>query len=217
MTRRESDGIWEIRLPKDVLKHGDLVKVHVVGANGAHDRIPAYIRRLVQDEETHGFSGQVWAPDEEYDWENTSPLASLGAPRIYEAHVGMATEENRVGTYREFADDVLPRISRLGYNVVQLMAIAEHPYYGSFGYHVANFYAPASRCGTPEDLKYLIDTAHGLGLAGDALASGSVQAVGFDEAERDVSVQRGVVGEVYKLFAAFAEEGLHLVAAVGES
>ncbi|MCL4169670.1 UNVERIFIED_CONTAM: hypothetical protein GTU68_021396, partial [Idotea baltica] len=77
----------------------------------------------------------------------------------------MATEENRVGTYREFADEVLPRIARLGYNVVQLMAIAEHPYYGSFGYHVANFFAPASRCGTPEDLKYLVDSAHGLGLA----------------------------------------------------
>ncbi len=162
MTRLE-EGIWEVRLPADVLKHGDLVKVHVVGANGAHDRIPAYIRRLVQDEETHSFSGQVWAPEEKYKWRND--LATLDAPRIYEAHVGMATEENRVGTYREFADEVLPRISRLGYNVVQLMAIAEHPYYGSFGYHVANFFAPASRCGTPEDLKYLIDTAHGLGIA----------------------------------------------------
>ena len=159
------DGIWEARLPAEVLKHGDLVKVHIVGANGAHDRIPAYIRRLVQDEETHAFSGQLWAPEKEYEWENESPLASLGAPRIYEAHVGMATEENRVGTYREFPDEVLPRISKLGYNVVQLMAVAEHPYYGSFGYHVANFFAPTSRCGTPEDLKYLIDTAHGLGIA----------------------------------------------------
>ena len=162
MTQLE-EGIWEVRLPADVLKHGDLVKLHVVGANGAHDRIPAYIRRLVQDEETHAFSGQVWAPEEKHKWRNDLP--TLDAPRIYEAHVGMATEENRVGTYREFADDVLPRIAKLGYNVVQLMAIAEHPYYGSFGYHVANFFAPASRCGTPEDLKYLIDTAHGLGIA----------------------------------------------------
>ena len=162
MTSME-EGIWEVRLPAEVLKHGDLVKVHVIGANGAHDRIPAYIRRLVQDEETHAFSGQVWAPEEEYEWQNEIP--SVAAPRIYEAHVGMAAEENRVGTYREFADDVLPRISKLGYNAVQLMAIAEHPYYGSFGYHVANFFAPASRSGTPEDLKYLIDTAHGLGIA----------------------------------------------------
>ncbi|YCM44100.1 alpha amylase C-terminal domain-containing protein [Verrucomicrobiaceae bacterium 227] len=158
------NGIWEIKLPKEVLKHGDLVKVHVVGANGAMDRIPAYIRRVVQDEATHDFSGQIWSPAEEYPWKNLPP-AQIKAPRIYEAHVGMATEQNRVGTYREFADDVLPRIARLGYNVVQLMAIAEHPYYGSFGYHVANFFAPSSRCGTPEDLKYLIDTAHGYGIA----------------------------------------------------
>ncbi|MDA7647063.1 alpha amylase C-terminal domain-containing protein, partial [Akkermansiaceae bacterium] len=84
---------------------------------------------------------------------------------VYEAHVGMATEDFRVGTYREFAEQVLPRLARLGYNVVQLMAVAEHPYYGSFGYHVANYFAPSSRCGSAEDLKYLIDTAHGMGIA----------------------------------------------------
>lgn len=157
------DGVWELCLPSEALEHGDLVKVHIVGANGAHDRIPVYIRRVVQDKETHGFSGQVWSPPK-FQWKHTAPKA-IKAPRIYEAHVGMATEEQRVGTYREFADEVLPRISKLGYNVVQLMAVAEHPYYGSFGYHVANFFAPSSRCGSPEDLKYLIDTAHGLGIA----------------------------------------------------
>ena len=164
LKRVSANGIWEVRLPADVLKHGDLVKVHVVGANGAMDRIPAYIRRVVQDKETHDFSGQVWSPGEDFPWKNQAP-GEVKAPRIYEAHVGMATEQNRVGTYREFADDILPRIARLGYNVIQLMAIAEHPYYGSFGYHVANFFAPSSRCGTPEDLKYLIDTAHGYGIA----------------------------------------------------
>lgn len=164
LNRMSANGIWEVRLPADVLKHGNLVKVHVVGANGAMDRIPAYIRRVVQDEETHDFSGQVWSPGEDFPWKNQAP-GEVKAPRIYEAHVGMATEQNRVGTYREFADDILPRIARLGYNVIQLMAIAEHPYYGSFGYHVANFFAPSSRCGTPEDLKYLIDTAHGYGIA----------------------------------------------------
>lgn len=164
MERVTSNGVWEVRVPKSELKHGDLIKVHVVGANGAMDRIPAYIRRVVQDEETHDFSGQVWSPEEEYPWKNLPP-AQVKAPRIYEAHVGMATEKHQVGTYREFADDVLPRVARLGYNVLQLMAIAEHPYYGSFGYHVANFFAPSSRCGTPEDLKYLIDTAHGYGIS----------------------------------------------------
>jgi len=164
MTRTEREGVWEVRIPEEDLSHGDLVKVHVVGANGAMDRIPTHIRRVVQNEETHDFSGQVWSPVESYPWKNLPP-SKIKAPRIYEAHVGMATEEHRVGTYREFADQVLPRVARLGYNVVQLMAVAEHPYYGSFGYHVANFFAPSSRCGTPEDLKYLIDTAHGYGMA----------------------------------------------------
>lgn len=162
--RRSKDlGVWEIRLPRDALKHGDLYKIHIVGANGAHDRIPSHARFLVQDEETKLFAAQVQdAP--EYQWRNPAP-GEVKSPRIYEAHVGMATEEHRVGSYREFADEVLPRIARLGYNVVQLMAIAEHPYYGSFGYHVANYFAPSSRCGPPEDLKYLIDQAHGLGIS----------------------------------------------------
>ncbi|MDB4425568.1 alpha amylase C-terminal domain-containing protein, partial [Akkermansiaceae bacterium] len=118
---------------------------------------------VVQDEETKEFSAQV-QDSSEYSWENTAP-AAVQHPKVYEAHVGMATEDFRVGTYREFAEQVLPRLARLGYNVVQLMAVAEHPYYGSFGYHVANYFAPSSRCGSAEDLKYLIDTAHGMGIA----------------------------------------------------
>lgn len=86
------------------------------------------------------------------------------APRIYEAHVGMSSAEPRINSYREFADDVLPRIKANNYNAVQLMAIMEHSYYASFGYHVTNFFAASSRSGTPEDLKYLIDKAHSLGL-----------------------------------------------------
>ena len=88
-----------------------------------------------------------------------------GGLRIYEAHVGMAQEEGKVGSFNEFTDKILPRIKKLGYNAIQTMAIQEHPYYGSFGYHVSNFYAVSSRFGTPEDLKRLIDTAHGLGIA----------------------------------------------------
>lgn len=150
-------------MPKEAIREGMKYKVHVVGANGAHDRIPSHSRLVVQDDESKAFSAEV-PGQEDYRWQNAAPGPVKG-PRIYEAHVGMATEEHRVGTYREFADDILPRIAKLGYNVVQLMAVAEHPYYGSFGYHVANYFAPSSRCGSPEDLKYLIDTAHGLGMA----------------------------------------------------
>ena len=161
------DGVWELRLPEDSLPHGSRVKVHVVGAdNVARDRIPAWIRYTQQDPATFDYSGVIWAPEQPYKWRNTrwNP-ANVKVPFIYEAHIGMAGEEERVHSYREFADNVLPRVAELGYNVVQLMAIQEHPYYGSFGYHVSSFFAPCNRFGTPEDLKYLIDTAHGLGIA----------------------------------------------------
>jgi 1,4-alpha-glucan branching enzyme len=77
----------------------------------------------------------------------------------------MAVEREGVGTYDEFRRFVLPRIVDAGYNTVQLMAIMEHPYYGSFGYHVSSFFAASSRFGPVEDLKRLIDDAHGAGLA----------------------------------------------------
>lgn len=163
---REDDGTWRATLPGDALKHGDLVKLHIVGADDSvRDRIPATIHRAVQDEQTHDYSGQIWQSDSPYAWKNDFDPSSIDSPLIYEGHVGMSGEEGRLHTYREFADDVLPRIAKLGYNTVQLMAIQEHPYYGSFGYHVSSFFSSCSRFGTPEDLKYLIDTAHGMGIA----------------------------------------------------
>jgi 1,4-alpha-glucan branching enzyme len=159
-------GVWELTLPHDALQHGQQVKLHIIGADGSRrDRIPACIRRAVQDPTTHDYSGQIWAPPVPHVWQHHFDPAALGAPLIYESHVGMGGEEARVHTYREFAESVLPRIAKAGYNTVQLMAVQEHPYYGSFGYHVSSFFAPCSRFGTPEDLKFLIDTAHGLGLA----------------------------------------------------
>jgi 1,4-alpha-glucan branching enzyme len=149
------------------LSHGSKVKVLVVHHNSTiTDRIPAYIRRVVQDAGSHNYSGQLWMPPQPYRWEHENPRDALhGAGlRIYEAHVGMAQEEGKVGTFNEFTEKILPRIKSTGYNTIQLMAIQEHPYYGSFGYHVSNFYAVSSRFGTPEDLKRLIDTAHGMGL-----------------------------------------------------
>ena len=161
------DGCWEVVVADaDGLEHGGKVKVHVVGAAGGEDRIPAYAKRAVQDPESHDFAGQVWCPDEEFAWTDKKFAGrELTSLLIYEAHIGMAGEEERVATYREFADVVLPRVAATGYSAVQLMAIAEHPYYGSFGYHVSNFFAPSSRFGTPEDLKYLVDRAHSLGVA----------------------------------------------------
>ena len=163
---RAENGIWETTLSGDTLKHADKIKLHIAGADdSSRDRIPATIHRCVQDETTNDYAGQIWQPDDSYVRQNDFDPSSLGAPLIYEAHVGMAGEEPRLHTYREFADLVLPRIAKLGYNTIQLMAVQEHPYYGSFGYHVSSFFAACSRFGTPEDLKYLIDTAHGMNIA----------------------------------------------------
>ena len=162
--RDASRGVWELRLPSDAIRHGDLFKLRVYWPDGQGERIPAYARRVVQDEATKIFSAQVWAPAAPYAW-RTDWHRKVCAPRIYEAHVGMAQEDPRVGTYREFLDNVLPRIVRAGYNTLQLMAIQEHPYYGSFGYHVSSLFAASSRFGTPEDLKALVDAAHAAGLA----------------------------------------------------
>ncbi len=163
-------GVWEIFLPNKIyskkLIHGSLVKVRVESQIGGLDRIPAFIRRAIQDEETKAFSGQFWNPEKEFDWQGDDfDIRNLGTPYIYECHIGMATEEERVGTYAEFERDILPKIHKLGYNCLQIMAIQEHPYYGSFGYHVSSFFAPSSRFGTPEELKSLIKKAHSMGMA----------------------------------------------------
>lgn len=165
-----ANGVWSAFLPDALygrtLVHGSLVKMLVVGANGERERIPSHIRRVVQDDATKDFTGQLWEPQEAFDWSGDAyDCAPSANPLIYEAHVGMALESGGVGTWREFAADVLPRIKNLGYDTVQLMAVAEHPYYASFGYHVSSFFAPSSRFGTPEDLKYLVKTAHAMGLA----------------------------------------------------
>ncbi len=162
------DGVWSIFLYDGDygagLRHGSLYKISVHGENGWHDRIPAYARRVVQDDETKDFTAQLWCP-EPFNWDGDCfDIGSLRTLYIYECHVGMATEEERVGGYAEFAENVLPRIRREGYNTVQLMAVAEHPYYGSFGYHVSSFFAPSSRFGTPEELKGLVRRAHEMGM-----------------------------------------------------
>lgn len=162
-------GIWHLFLPDkhyaDRFTHGTRVKVHVKSVLGELDRIPAYIQRVIQESETE-FTGQYWSLSNPYQWKHDAPEFNTNTEglRIYEAHIGMAQEGEKVGTFAEFTQNVLPRIANLGYNTVQLMAIMEHPYYASFGYHVSNFFAVSSRFGTPEELKELIDTAHGMGL-----------------------------------------------------
>ena len=161
----QAAGVWEIELPGEVLSHGDLYRLSVHWPHGRGDRIPAYARRVVQDRESLIFNAQVWHPPKPFAWQHPDFKRPCEPPLIYEAHVGMAQDAERIGTYSEFTDRVLPRIVAAGYNTLQLMAIPEHPYYASFGYQVSSFFAASSRFGTPEELKGLVDAAHGRGLA----------------------------------------------------
>jgi 1,4-alpha-glucan branching enzyme len=179
MNRINEMGDWEIFLPLDSLNHGDLFKLSVHWEGGMGERIPSYASRVVQDEKTKIFNAQVWMPEKNYSWSCNYFNSPFPAPVIYEAHIGMATSEEKTGTYREFTEKVLPKIKKSGYNTIQLMAIQEHPFYGSFGYHVSSFFAASSRFGTPEDLKELVDKAHtdGIRVIMDLVHSHSVKNV----------------------------------------
>lgn len=157
-------GAWELKLSKESVHHLDLYKLWVEWQGGAAERVPAWANRVVQDSSTQLFTAQIWHPSEAYLFEHTSPELGSRPLLIYECHVGMASEEGKVASYSEFREQLLPRIAQMGYNAIQLMAIQEHPYYASFGYHVSSFFAPSSRFGTPCELKQLIDEAHRLGL-----------------------------------------------------
>lgn len=161
----KEQGIWEWIAPTDKIAHGQLYKMKVHWCGGEGERIPAWVQRVVQDPVTKIFSAQVWNPQHPYHFKYGNFTPHTDPLLIYECHVGMSSEEEKVSTYKEFRENVLPRIKKDGYNCVQIMAIQEHPYYGSFGYHVSSFFAPSSRFGTPEDLKELIDTAHSMGMA----------------------------------------------------
>lgn len=165
-------GVWSIKVPDSggnpAIPHNSRVKFRFKQGDGVCiDRIPAWIKYATVDPARFGapYDGVHWDPpaSERYQFKYPRPPKPK-APRIYEAHVGMSSSEPRINSYREFADEILPRIQANNYNTVQLMAVMEHSYYASFGYHVTNFFAVSSRSGTPEDLKYLIDKAHSLGL-----------------------------------------------------
>ena len=160
----QGQGSWELRLPDFFLHHGDLYKLWIEWPGGGAERLPSYATRVVQDPDTKAFCAQVWSPAQPYEWRYGRP-GRRERPLIYECHIGMSSEGEGVATFDDFRTIVLPRVHALGYDVLQIMALQEHPYYGSFGYQVSNFYALSSRFGTPEQFKRLVDEAHGLGIA----------------------------------------------------
>ena len=160
---RLDNGNWELFLPGDTLHQGSRVITIVKNGDRLTQHIPLYARRATQDWRNGSWCCEVWDDLSPYPWTDAD-FSCDEAPLIYEAHVGMASEDHRIATYRDFADHVLPHVADAGYNTVQLMAIMEHPFYGSFGYQVSSFFAASSRFGTPDDLKYLVNTAHGMGI-----------------------------------------------------
>ena len=157
-------GVFELFLPgTNSLYSGCKVKTVVENNGRLLERIPLYARRVVQDPVTYKWACEI-LDEKPFKWNNKrfKPEKNL---YIYECHIGMAQEDEKVSTYKEFTQNILPRIKNLGYNTIQIMAIMEHPYYGSFGYQVSSFFAASSRYGMPQDLKELIDTAHGMGIA----------------------------------------------------
>jgi len=170
--KKDPYGVWEITLPPKgpgvpAIPHDSKLKISMVIPGGERiERLPAWIKRVTQDLTVSPvYDARFWNPpaSEVYKFKNAPP-PKPASTKIYEAHVGISTAEGRVGTYKEFTQNVLPRIKKLGYNTIQLMAILEHAYYASFGYQVTSFFAASSRYGTPEELKELVDTAHGMGL-----------------------------------------------------
>jgi len=169
--KRDEFGKWEITIPavkgQPAIPHMSKIKISMTSPSGEWiDRLPAWIKYVTQDlSVSPAYDARFWNPPtaEKYTFKNQRPKKPQSI-RVYEAHVGISSPEQRVTTFKEFTRDMLPRIKNLGYNVIQLMAIMEHAYYASFGYQINNFFAASSRYGTPEDLKELIDTAHGLGL-----------------------------------------------------
>ncbi len=159
------NGVFELHLKgKRALRPGQKVQAIVVSNGEYLRRIPLYATRVVQDPETYLWCAEVEDTLKEFAW-NDENFVPEPTPFIYECHIGMAQEHGGIGSYREFAKNILPRIKKLGYNTIQIMAVMEHPYYGSFGYQVSNFFAASSRYGKSEELKKLIDKAHSMGIA----------------------------------------------------
>ena len=164
LQRLPGRDVWELPIAAGALRHGQCYRLEMTWNGGRGERIPAYARRVIQDPATLLFAAQVWDPPP-YVWQVPAYRVPARVPLLYETHVGMAQDKQGVGSYTEFRENVLPRIIKAGYNTIQLMAVMEHPYYGSFGYHVSSFFACSSRFGTPEELKALVDAAHEADLA----------------------------------------------------
>ena len=163
LSKTDNQGNWTLYVDGSI-PHGSRVKLKIKTKDQAFYRIPLYCKRVVQDWTSHNCDGVIWNPPESYRWRDREFIPKKPL-YIYECHVGMSSEREEISFFTEFAENVLPRIKKLGYTAIQIMAIMEHPYYGSFGYQVTNLFAVSSRFGTPEEFKALVDKAHSMDIA----------------------------------------------------
>jgi 1,4-alpha-glucan branching enzyme len=171
MRRLLPNGVWELFIPD--LPDGTCYKYEVRTSGGhlLHKSDP-YARRFELPPNTASI---VWTGTK-YDWRDQEWLrdrASVNAwhdrpMAVYEVHLGswrrVPEEGNRFQTYREMAETLVPYVREMGYTHIELLPIMEHPFSGSWGYQVIGFYAPTSRFGTPDDLKYFVDECHRHGI-----------------------------------------------------
>jgi len=159
-------GLWEIFMPS--LATGDLYKFEIKGQDGY----------LIQKADPYAFATELRPQTASvvhdvngYDWNDTEWIKrreqgdALNQPlSVYEVHLGswrrVPAEENRWLTYREMADELIPYVKELGFTHIELLPITEHPFDGSWGYQAISYFAPTSRFGSPDDLKYFIDRCH---------------------------------------------------------
>src|SRR5207248_2059489 len=146
------DGSEEIT--RDPYSYGVImgeVDVHLF-AEGQHGKETA---SLVYDLNRYRWADAAWMEARRAKNMPRSPLS------IYEVHLGSwrrkAEEGNRFLSYLELADTLLPYVVEMGYTHIELMPVAEHPFEGSWGYQVTNYYAPTSRFGKPDEFRHFID------------------------------------------------------------
>ncbi|MDR0993653.1 MAG: 1,4-alpha-glucan branching protein GlgB [Verrucomicrobiota bacterium] len=170
MQQRGNSGLWELFLPG--LKQGDLYKFEVKG----HDEylaqkadpfaFAAELRprtaSMVWDVNAYAWTDQEWVERRRMrNWLEE-------AISVYEVHLGSwqrkAEDHNRVLTYRELAETLVPYVKKMGYTHIEMLPVSEHPFDGSWGYQTIGYYAPTSRFGSPDDFKYFVDRCHQEGI-----------------------------------------------------
>jgi 1,4-alpha-glucan branching enzyme len=165
MRRLGASGVWELFIPD--LGPGELYKYELRPAKGLpflksdpyafYTETPPATSAIVYRSK-YRFRDQAWMERRAEADHQRLPLS------IYELHQGswrQVTEEgNRSLTYRELAPVLTDYVLEMGFTHVEFMPLKEHPYGGSWGYQVGNYYAPSARYGTPDDLRFLIDYLH---------------------------------------------------------